>query len=94
MRRPLLTACLSLSYLLVVAQVAMAESDVGHDGGEGWYGETNDKVVTNFGFALIAFFPLLIFTLSLLQWALDRRKDQRLAAARARQARVDLRGGW
>ena len=28
-----------------------------HDGGEGLYGETNDKVVTNAGFILIVFFP-------------------------------------
>ncbi len=66
----------------------------GHDGGEGLWGETNDKVVTNAGFFLIAFFPLFIFAMSVIQWHLDKRKDRRKAAAKARSARADLRGGW
>ena len=54
----------------------------------------NDKVVTNAGFIIIAGFPVLILLLSLLQWKLEKRKDARLAAAKARRARADLRGGW
>ena len=65
-----------------------------HDGGQGTWGETNDKVITNAGFILIAFFPLFILTMSLLQWRLDKRKDARKAAAKARAARADVRGGW
>ena len=65
-----------------------------HDGGEGWWGETNDKVVTNAGFIIIAAFPALIAILSLIMWHLDRRKDQRKKAAKARSARADVRGGW
>ena len=38
--------------------------------------------------------PLLIFTMSMLQWVLERRKTARKQAAKARQARVDRRGGW
>ncbi len=30
------------------------------DGGQGWYGETNDKVITNAMFLVIAFFPDVI----------------------------------
>ena len=74
---------------LLVAPVAL-----GHDGGEGLYGETNDKVVTNAGFILIAFFPLFIFTMSMIQWRLDKRKERRKAAEKARRARADMRGGW
>jgi hypothetical protein len=66
----------------------------GHDGGEGLYGETNDKVVTNVGFILIVGFPLLVLVLTLIQSTLDRRKDRRLAAAKARKQRADMRGGW
>jgi hypothetical protein len=87
LRTALLTACL----LVLSAPLAMAAE---HDGGEGLWGETNDKVVTNFGFAMIAFFPLLVFTLSMLQWRLDKRKERRKAAEKARRARADLRGGW
>ena len=95
MRRSLTTLALTVSYLAVLAQVALAqEHDVGHDGGEGWVGETNDKIVTNFGFILIAFFPLFILLASLLQHKLDKRKDARKKAAKARASRADLRGGW
>ena len=76
---------------LLVARTAAEE---GHDGGEGLWGETNDKVITNAGFFLIAFFPLFILTMSLIQGALDKRKDRRKAAEKARRARADQRGGW
>ena len=62
-----------------------------HDGGEGWWGETNDRVVTNAGFILIIFFPLFIFFVSLLQWQLEKRKDRRKAAAKAA---AKAQGGW
>ena len=71
-----------------------ATAALAHDGGEGWWGETNDKVITNAGFILIAFFPLFIFTMSMIQWRLEKRKDARKAAAKARMARADVRGGW
>jgi hypothetical protein len=86
------TALLTVALFALMAPVALASE--GHDGGEGWWGETNDKVVTNAGFILIAFFPALIFVLSMVQWQLDKRKDRRLAAEKQRRARADLRGGW
>jgi hypothetical protein len=43
---------------------------------------------------LIAGFPVLVLLLSLLQNALDKRKYRRMAAAKARRARADERGGW
>jgi hypothetical protein len=75
----------------LTAPVALATD---HDGGEGLYGETNDKVITFVGFGLIVGFPILILILSLVQNRLEKRKDRRLAAAKARRARADLRGGW
>jgi hypothetical protein len=92
MRRTLHTALLTVSLLALTAPVALAAE--GHDGGEGLWGETNDKVITNAGFFLIAFFPLFIFTMSMIQSTLDKRKDRRKAAAKARSARADQRGGW
>jgi hypothetical protein len=83
------TSLLALALLLTVAPAALA-----HDGGEGWWGVTDDKVVTNAGFILIAAFPLLITIISLIQSRLEKRKDARLAAARARRERADRRGGW
>ena len=89
MRRAVSTLTLSLVLVAANATVALA-----HDGGEGWWGETNDKVITNAGFILIAFFPLFILVMSLLQWRLEKRKDRRKAAEKARKARADVRGGW
>ena len=89
MRRTLHLFALTALLLAVSAPAALA-----HDGGEGWWGETNDKVVTNAGFIIIAAFPLMILLLSLLQHSLDKRKDNRKRAAKARVARSDQRGGW
>jgi preprotein translocase subunit SecG len=91
MRRTLHLFILAALLLAVSAPAALAE---GHDGGEGWWGETSDKIVTNAGFIIIAAFPLLILLLSLLQHHLDKRKDNRKRAAKARVARADQRGGW
>ena len=92
MRRSLHLLALTAVSLALSAPVALAAE--GHDGGEGWWGETNDKVVTNAGFIIIAAFPVLIMVLSVTQSRLDKRKDKRKAAAKARRARADLRGGW
>lgn len=86
------TTLLAVVFLALTAPVALASE--GHDGGEGWWGETNDKVITNAGFAIIAGVPTLILILSLVQWRLDKRKDRRMAAAKARAQRSDARGGW
>jgi TRAP-type C4-dicarboxylate transport system permease small subunit len=91
-RRLLTTLLLSATTLLVFAQVALADAQ--NDHGEGWFGETNDLSVTKGFFALIAGFPLLILILSLIMWRLDKRKDARKKAEKARMARADLRGGW
>jgi hypothetical protein len=86
------TALLTLWLLALSAPAALAAP--GHDGGNGTYGPADDKVVTNAGFILIFGIPVLILILTLIQSALDKRKDRRLAAAKARRARADLRGGW
>jgi hypothetical protein len=92
MRRFALALPLALTALLVLAPMAFGLDRI--DGGEGTYGETDDKVVTNAGFVLIAFFPLLALVLSLLQWRLDKRKEARKKAAKARAARGDVTAGW
>ena len=83
-----------LTGFLMALWAPVAVASEGHDGGEGWWGETNDKVITNAGFIIIAGIPLMILVFTLIQTALDRRKDRRLAAERARRARADARGGW
>jgi len=92
MRRTLHTLWLTAVLVALTAPVALAAE--GHDAGEGLWGETNDKVITNAGFFLIAFFPLFVLVMSLIQGGLDKRKDRRKAAEKARRARADQRGGW
>jgi hypothetical protein len=88
-------AALTLATALGLALTAPAAlGAAGHDGGEGLWGETDDRIVTNFGFALIVFFPLFIFLMSMAQHLLDKRKDERKKAEKAREKRADLRGGW
>lgn len=82
---------LTVFVLLLVAAPALAEP---HDGGEGWWGETDDKVVTNAGFIVIGAFPLFVFLMSMLQWRLDKRKEARKAAKKSRGTRAEWRGGW
>jgi uncharacterized membrane protein YphA (DoxX/SURF4 family) len=65
------------------ATSAFAQTD-----GEGLLGETNDKQVTFISLGVLLFFVAVITIGTIIQSALDRRKDQKLAA-RARQ-----RTGW
>lgn len=92
MRRPrlLLSLPIALVALLVLTPSALALTH----GGQGLYGETDDKVITNAMFITIVFFPVIILIFSLLQGWLDHRKHARLAAAKRRAASVDWRGGW
>jgi hypothetical protein len=78
-----------LVLLLVLTPAALAYND-----GRGFYGATDDKVVTNAGFILIVFFPLFILLMSLLLWRLEKRKEARKAAQKARMGNATWRGGW
>jgi hypothetical protein len=89
MRRLLPALFTALLALALLAPVALAQ-----DGGQGTYGEIDDKVTTNAGFIVIAFFPLFIFVMSVLQWRLEKRKQVRLAAKRHRSNEPDWGGGW
>ena len=84
-RRLALTLTLALILVLALAAPALGLDRI--DGGEGTIGETDDKIVTNAGFILIAAFPLLCLLLSLAQWRLEKRKDERKRAAKATAAR-------
>jgi hypothetical protein len=89
MRRLALTTATSALLLLLLAPSALAYND-----GRGFYGATNDKVVTNAGFIVILFFPLFVLTMSLIQWRLDKRKAARKAAEKAHAGDPRWRGGW
>jgi hypothetical protein len=88
MRRLLATLTSSVMLLLVLAPTALAEND-----GRGFYGATNDKVVTDAGFILIIFFPTFVFVMSMLQGRLDKRKQAR-KAAKKQLGDIEWHGGW
>ena len=75
--RPMRTR-LWLSLLAATAlSLALAAPAMAAKGGEGLYGKTDDKVVTNFGFGLMIFFVALVVGLSIAQARLDKRKQRK-----------------
>jgi hypothetical protein len=89
MRRLITTLLLTLSLLALLAPVALAQNS-----GEGALGSVDDKQVTNAGFILIAFFPLFILVMSLIQWRLDKRKYAKKKAIKSAGGDERWRGGW
>ena len=61
---------------LAILALALAPAAMGADG-VGTYGRTDDKVITYFCFGVMAFFAILVTTLSLIQIRLDNRKQRR-----------------
>jgi hypothetical protein len=69
-RRAPRIAILTATSLLAFAPAAQAAD------GEGLYGRTDDKVVTFFGFGVIAFFAILVIVGSVIQHRLESRKER------------------
>ena len=71
----------TLFFWLVLAATAMAqnEQEAAGDNGEGLAGETTDKVVTFFSLGVLIFFVLVVTIGTLIQMALERRKERRKA---------------
>jgi len=90
-RTRLITALIAFGVvLLATAPAAFARAY----GGEGWYGETNDRTITYAMYLVMIFFPLVIVVLSVIQWRLEKRKHAKMRAARSHAANVDWKGGW
>ena len=85
---------LKLLTLASALTFALAPAAAAYNDGRGFYGGTNDKVVTNAGFIVIGFFALFVLMVSLLQRLLDRRKEARKVARAAQLGRARWRGGW
>jgi hypothetical protein len=89
MRRLLASLASCAVLALLFAPAAFAYND-----GRGFYGATDDKVVTATGFILVVFFPTFALLASLLQRHLEKRKDARVAAQRSHAGDPRWRGGW
>ncbi len=70
--RAAITVLSTIFLTLALAVPAMAAK-----GGEGLYGKTDDKVITNFGYGLMIFFVTLVTVLSVGQYLLERRKQRK-----------------
>jgi hypothetical protein len=68
--RLLVLASAALAIFLAVAPTALAADGVG------LWGRTDDKVITFFAFAVMAFFAILVTVLSLIQIRLESRKER------------------
>ena len=66
----------TLALSLLAAAPALA-----NDNGEGLAGETDDKIVTFFSLGVIVFFALFVVLMSVAQRKLERRKEEKKAAA-------------
>ena len=60
----------ALAALLLAAPAAMAADGVG------LWGRTDDRVITFWAFAVIAFFAILVIVLSVIQIRLENRKER------------------
>ncbi len=69
-QRLLLAAFTSAVSMLVAAPAALAADGVG------LWGRTDDKVVTYFSFAVMAFFTVLVIALTIIQSRLESRKER------------------
>jgi hypothetical protein len=86
MRRISTALPLSVVTLLLLAGPALATE--GNDNGEGLVGETDDKIITFFSLGVVVFFVLVVILGTIIQSALEKRKDRRKAA------HLRSRTGW
>jgi uncharacterized membrane protein YphA (DoxX/SURF4 family) len=87
MSRRLRGAAAYLAAFCLFFAIAASSAFAGTDG-QGLLGETNDKQVTFISLGVLLFFVFVVTIGTIIQSALDRRKEQKLAA-RTRQ-----RTGW
>jgi hypothetical protein len=85
---------ISLVLLVLLLALMLVPAAQAYNDGRGFYGTTNDKVVTNAGFILILFFPAFVFVMTMIQRHLDKRKEARKAAQKAHLGDPRWHGGW
>lgn len=72
----------------VLVSLLLAAPAFAGDNGEGLVGETNDRIITFFSLGVVVFFTLVAIVGSVIQAALERRKEERKAAELRRRV------GW
>jgi membrane protease YdiL (CAAX protease family) len=87
MSRRIRAAAVYLAAFCLFGAIVVAPAFAGQDG-EGLAGETTDKTVTLFSLGVLGFFVLVVTVGTIIQSALERRKEQ------AKAARMRQRTGW
>jgi hypothetical protein len=75
----MVTAQMRVALVTVTTWLLLAAPAFAGDNGEGLLGETDDRIVTFFCLGLVVGFAVLVTLLTLLQNALEKRKEQRKA---------------
>jgi hypothetical protein len=75
----MVTAQMRVALVTVTTWLLLAAPAFAGDNGEGLVGETDDKIITFFCLGLVVAFPVLVTLLTLLQNALEKRKEERKA---------------
>lgn len=88
MRR--ITIALTTLLLLAAGELSTA---MAQESGAGKLHAT-EKLITQFGLALILIVPIFVATMSFFQAKLDKRKDRKKAAYRHAKGAAAWRGGW
>lgn len=81
-------AVLASAINVVVLALLLAAPALAHDNGEGFLGETDDKVVTAFSLGVLIFFTCVVILGSAIQGRLEKRKTAKKAAS------LRQRTGW
>jgi uncharacterized membrane protein YdjX (TVP38/TMEM64 family) len=87
------TVLFALSFVAALLALAPSAFAVTH-GGQGIYGPTNDKEITDTMFIIMGLLVVIIVAFSLLQAWLEHRKHARQDAAKRRESAVEWKGGW
>jgi hypothetical protein len=74
--------------VLVGCGVLLATAPAMAQNGEGWAGETTDRIVTFFSLGVLCFFPLVALVFTLVEHRFERRRERR------ESARMRQRTGW
>jgi hypothetical protein len=75
------TLILTLFVFFATAAPALAQQFEDNDNGEGMAGELTDKYITFFSLGVTLFFAIVVIVGSLVQGALERRKEERKTQA-------------
>lgn len=71
------TVLAKLFFTTTALTLALAANALAGDGGQGWYGPANDKVITFFSLGLVVLFPLIALIGTLIQSRLEKNAEER-----------------